>query len=48
MFYLILGMFQTLVERMWYLMSIQASGPSITDPKLQEVLGDVAQSMTCP
>ena len=42
-FYLILGMFQTLVERMWYLMSIQASGPSITDPKLQEVLGDVAQ-----
>lgn len=48
MFYLILGMFQTLVERMWYLMSIQASGPSITDPKLQEVLGDVAQSMSLP
>ncbi|MFR0874218.1 MAG: YIP1 family protein [Bilophila wadsworthia] len=47
-FYLILGMFQTLVERMWYLMSIQASGPSITDPKLQEVLGDVAQSMSLP
>lgn len=45
-FYLILGMFQTLVERMWCLMSIQASGPSITDPKLQEVLGDVAQSMS--
>lgn len=45
----ILGMFQTPVERMWYLMSIQASGPSITDPKLQEVLGDVAQSMrACP
>lgn len=41
-------MFQTLVERMWYLMSIQASGPSITDPKLQEVLGDVAQSMSLP
>ena len=29
-------------------MSIQASGPSITDPKLQEVLGDVAQSMSLP
>ena len=47
-FYLILGLFQTLVERMWYLMSIQASGPSITDPKLQEVLGDMAQSMSLP
>lgn len=47
-FYLILGMFQTLVERMWYLMSIQASGPSITDPKLQEVLGEMAQSMSLP
>ena len=33
---------------MWYLMSIQASGPSITDPKLQEVIGDVAQSMSLP
>mgnify|MGYP000060781782 CR=1 FL=1 len=43
-FYLILGLFQTLVERMWYLMSIQASGPSITDPKLQEVLGDMARA----
>lgn len=47
-FYLILGMFQTLVERMWYLMSIEASGPSITDPKLQEMLGDMAQSMSLP
>ena len=47
-FYLILGMFQTLVERMWYLMSIEASGPSITDPKLQELLGDMAQSMSLP
>ena len=47
-FYLILGLFQTLVERMWYLMSLEASAPSITDPKLQEVLGDVAQSMSLP
>ena len=48
LFYLILGMFQTLVERVWYLMSIEASGPSITDPKLQEMLGDMAQSMSLP
>ena len=47
-FYLILGLFQTLVERMWYLMSLEASAPSITDPKLQELLGDVAQSMSLP
>ncbi len=47
-FYLILGLFQTLVERMWYLMSIQASGPSITDPKLQEILGEMSQSMSLP
>ena len=45
---LFMALYQTLVERMWYLMSIQASGPSITDPKLQEVLGDVAQSMSLP
>lgn len=45
-FYLLLGVFQTLVERMWYLMSIQASGPSITDPKMQEMLGNMAQSMS--
>lgn len=47
-FYLILGLFQTLIERMWYLMSIQASGPSITDPKLQEMLGEMSQSMSLP
>lgn len=47
-FYLILGLFQTLVERMWYLTSLEASAPSITDPKLQEMLGDVAQSMSLP
>lgn len=47
-FYLILGLFQTFVERMWYLMSLEAAGPSITDPKLQEMLGDVAQSMSVP
>lgn len=45
-FYLVLGVFQTLVERMWYLMSIQANGPSITDPKMQEMLGNMAQSMS--
>lgn len=47
-FYLILGLFQTLVERMWYLMSLEASAPSISDPKLQELLGDMAQSMSLP
>ena len=47
-FYLVFGMLQTLVERMWYMMSIQANGPSITDPKLQEILGNVEQSMSLP
>lgn len=47
-FYLILGVFQTLVERMWFHMSIRASAPSITDPNMQELIGSMSQSMSLP
>ena len=47
-FYVILGMFQTVMERTWYLMSFQAMGPSIADPKVQELLGAMAHEMSLP
>ncbi len=47
-FYVIVGLFQTLVDRMWYLTSLEAAAPSITDPKMQEFIGDMAQSLSLP
>lgn len=47
-FYLLLGIFQTFMERMWFHMSIEAHAPSITDPQMQEVLGSLARSMSLP
>ncbi len=47
-FYLVLGVFQTLVERMWFFMRIQASAPSITDPNMQELIGSMSRSMSLP
>lgn len=47
-FYLILGVFQTLVERTWYLMRLQAAEPSITDPQVQEMIANITQSMSLP
>lgn len=47
-FYLLLGVFQTLMERMWFHMSIEAHAPSITDPQMQELLGSMARSMSLP
>ncbi len=42
-FYIIMGMFQTAMERIWYFMSFQAMGSSVADPKVQELLGSIAQ-----
>ncbi len=47
-FYILIGLFQTLVDRMWYLSSLEAAAPSITDPKLQELIGDMAQNFSLP
>lgn len=47
-FYVIVGLFHTLVERMWYLSSLEAAAPTITDPKMQELVGDMAQSLNLP
>lgn len=47
-FYLLLGVFQTLVERTWYLMRLQAAEPSITDPQVQEMIANITQSMSLP
>lgn len=47
-FYMLLGLFQTLVERMWYLMRLEAAEPSITDPQVQEMIANLTQSMSLP
>ena len=47
-FYVILGMFQTLVDRMWYLMKIESLVPHMTDPKEQELLTQLADSLSLP
>ncbi len=47
-FYVIVGLFHTLVDRMWYLSSLEAAAPTISDPKVQELIGDVAQSFSLP
>ena len=47
-FYVIVGLFHTLVDRMWYLSSLEAAAPTITDPKVQELIGNVTQSLNLP
>jgi len=48
LFYLLLGLFQTLMQYMWFRMSIEARAPFITDPQMQEMLGSMAQNMSLP
>lgn len=48
LFYLILGVFQTLVERLWVYLSIKAAVPSVSDPQMQEMLGTMVHSVSLP
>ena len=47
-FYILLGVFYVLLDRMWLLMSLEAGAPSVTDPKMQEVLGALTQGVSLP
>ena len=45
-FYLIMGMFQILVERMWFVMRLENVIPTLTDPKAQEMAGDLIEQLS--
>ncbi|MEG6504443.1 YIP1 family protein [Nitratidesulfovibrio sp. 1201_IL3209] len=47
-FYLLIGIFQALTERLWYLMSMRAFGGFIEDPQLQAWMGSVTHDMSLP
>lgn len=47
-FYLLIGIFQALTERLWYLMSMRAFGGVIEDPQLQAWMGSVTHDMSLP
>lgn len=48
LFYLLLGLFQIVMQYMWVRMSIEARASSIADPQMQELLGVMAQNMSLP
>lgn len=45
-FYLLIGIFQALTERLWYLMSVRAFGGFIEDPQLRAWMGSVTHDMS--
>lgn len=47
-FYLLIGIFQALTERLWYLMSMRAFGGFIEDPQLHAWMGSVTHDMSLP
>lgn len=47
-FYLLVGIFQSLAERLWYLMSMRAFGGFIEDPQLKAWMGSVTHDMSLP
>lgn len=47
-FYLLVGIFQSLTERLWYLMSMRAFGGFIEDPQLKAWMGSVTHDMSLP
>lgn len=47
-FYLLVGIFQALTERLWYLMSVRAFGGFIEDPQLHAWMGSVTHDMSLP
>ena len=47
-FYVIIGLFQTLIERMWYLQSLEAAAPVVTDERMQQFIGDMTQAFSLP
>ncbi len=47
-FYLLIGIFQALTERLWYLMSVRAFGGFIEDPQLHAWMGSVTHDMSLP
>jgi len=42
-FFILLGIFQSLMERLWYITTFNMLGPSIDDPQLHALLGGIAQ-----
>lgn len=47
-FFLLIGIFQALTERLWYLMSMRAFGGFIEDPQLHAWMGSVTHDMSLP
>ena len=47
-FYILVRLFQTLMDGMWFMVSFQALEPSITESSLHDLLSSIAQEMTIP
>lgn len=47
-FYILVRLFQTLMDGMWFMVSLQALEPSITESSLHDLLSSIAQEMTIP
>lgn len=47
-FYILVRLFQTLMDGMWFMVSFQALEPSITESSVHNLLGAIAQEMTIP